>query len=177
MTEATILTKEEIKKGWSEALKTVSDYLQNISPEDFEKRETEKWSIAQNLDHLIRSTKPIVKALGTSKFALKLLGKPKGPSRSYNEIVKTYHEGLASLPIRQGQFGPPEALEMSQSEYIEFWDSVGNRLNERLEKWKETDLDKYVLPHPLLGKLTIREILFFTIYHTYHHMEAIKKIA
>jgi hypothetical protein len=26
-----------------------------------------------------------------------------------------------------------------------------------------------VLPHPLLGKLTIREMLYFTVYHGEHH--------
>ena len=36
--------------------------------------------------------------------------------------------------------------------------------------WREQDLDRYVLPHPLLGKLTLREMLFFTLYHNYHHV-------
>lgn len=31
------------------------------------------------------------------------------------------------------------------------------------------ELDKYILPHPLLGKLTIREMMYFTIYHVEHH--------
>jgi hypothetical protein len=30
-------------------------------------------------------------------------------------------------------------------------------------------LDEYLLPHPLIGKLTIREILYFTIYHNLRH--------
>ena len=37
------------------------------------------------------------------------------------------------------------------------------------EKWQENDLDRYQLPHPLLGKLTIREMLYFAIYHNLRH--------
>jgi uncharacterized damage-inducible protein DinB len=32
-------------------------------------------------------------------------------------------------------------------------------------------LDRLRLPHPALGKLTVREMLFFTIYHNIHHVE------
>jgi DNA-directed RNA polymerase subunit L len=38
-----------------------------------------------------------------------------------------------------------------------------------LEKWQEVEFDRYQLPHPILGKLTMREMLFFTIYHTLRH--------
>ena len=30
-------------------------------------------------------------------------------------------------------------------------------------------LDHYLLPHPLLGKITLREMLFFSAYHIQHH--------
>ncbi len=35
--------------------------------------------------------------------------------------------------------------------------------------WSETSLDRYRLPHPLLGRLTVREMLFFTLGHGLHH--------
>ncbi len=38
-----------------------------------------------------------------------------------------------------------------------------------VEKWNENELDEYLLPHPILAKLTIREMLFFTIYHNLRH--------
>ena len=43
-----------------------------------------------------------------------------------------------------------------------------------IEKISEEDLDYYVLPHPLLGKLTLREMLYFTIYHVKHHEKQIR---
>ena len=42
-------------------------------------------------------------------------------------------------------------------------------------KWKDSQLDQYLAPHPLLGKLTLRELCYFTIYHTEHHLHIIKE--
>ena len=39
----------------------------------------------------------------------------------------------------------------------------------RLSKYTEEEFDQYILPHPLMGKLTLREMLYFTIYHVQHH--------
>ncbi|MFN2437645.1 MAG: hypothetical protein ABR503_00495 [Chitinophagaceae bacterium] len=38
-----------------------------------------------------------------------------------------------------------------------------------LNKYSEEEIDRFVLPHPLLGKLTLREMMYFTIYHVEHH--------
>ena len=46
----------------------------------------------------------------------------------------------------------------------------GQRLVEVAGKWSESDLDEYVLPHPLLGDLTIRNMLQFSYYHLEHHL-------
>ena len=43
-----------------------------------------------------------------------------------------------------------------------------------LDKFSEEDLDKFILPHPLLGKLTMREMMYFTIYHAQHHENIVK---
>ena len=39
----------------------------------------------------------------------------------------------------------------------------------RADSFSEKQLDTFILPHPLLGKLTLREMLYFTIYHAEHH--------
>jgi hypothetical protein len=44
-----------------------------------------------------------------------------------------------------------------------------------LQNWSEEELDIYNCPHPVLGKTTIKEVLYFTIYHVQHHTEIIKK--
>jgi len=44
-----------------------------------------------------------------------------------------------------------------------------------LSGFSEEDLDKLILPHPLLGKLTLREMMYFTIYHVQHHQRIVER--
>ncbi|QLH34686.1 MAG: DinB family protein [Cyclobacteriaceae bacterium] len=50
-----------------------------------------------------------------------------------------------------------------------------NRLAAKLNRFSEAELDLYILPHPLLGKLTLREMIYFTCYHVQHHQELTTK--
>lgn len=38
----------------------------------------------------------------------------------------------------------------------------------------ESALGRRQLPHPLLGPLTVREMLLFTLYHNRHHVEVVR---
>jgi uncharacterized damage-inducible protein DinB len=51
---------------------------------------------------------------------------------------------------------------------------VNSRLVAALERWSDRNLDRIQLPHPILGKITAREMVFFTIYHGHHHIAAAK---
>ncbi len=42
-------------------------------------------------------------------------------------------------------------------------------------KTGESKLDDYLARHPLLGRITLRELCYFTIYHTEHHLNIINK--
>lgn len=44
-----------------------------------------------------------------------------------------------------------------------------DQLIKSIQKYSEQELDQTILPHPLLGKITLREMLYFTIYHVEHH--------
>ncbi len=55
------------------------------------------------------------------------------------------------------------------------WERVSSKLLTNLERWSEQQLDTLRLPHPILGKLTVREMLFFTEFHTRHHLDNCSK--
>jgi hypothetical protein len=44
-----------------------------------------------------------------------------------------------------------------------------NSICKYTDEYSEVQLDHYILPHPLLGKVTIQEMMYFTIYHAEHH--------
>jgi hypothetical protein len=58
---------------------------------------------------------------------------------------------------------------------MESWREVANSLCEATVPWGEGSLDRCRLPHPLLGKLTVREMLFFTLYHNLHHVQNVAR--
>jgi len=67
------------------------------------------------------------------------------------------------------QKSPVSNAEAEKRSLLEGWTNASGELVSIAEKWQEADLDQYRLPHPLLGKLTIREMLYFTIYHNLRH--------
>ena len=50
------------------------------------------------------------------------------------------------------------------------------KLSYHIDRFSEQELDTLILPHPLLGKLTLREMLYFTCYHVEHHLQITRDI-
>ena len=64
-------------------------------------------------------------------------------------------------------------VEGNKEDLIQEFKMTNDKFLKKLDSFEEDDLDKYLIPHPVLGKLTIREMLYFTICHTLHHHKAI----
>ena len=58
----------------------------------------------------------------------------------------------------------------SDKEYLLNRLKVENKkLQHKINKWKDKDLDNLILPHPLMGKMPVRELVMWTAYHVEHH--------
>ena len=90
----------------------------------------------------------------------------------YNAYQKILSEGATSTQ----QFIPQKGNEKSKETLIADWKKVGEKLAEKIENFADSEFDEFVLPHPILGNLTLREMLFFTIIHNYHHLGNVKKL-
>jgi hypothetical protein len=96
-----------------------------------------------------------------------LFGKSNRSSRSYDELVSKYKSRLDAGGKSTTRFLPDTTCDR-----IKLQDAVERHVNilcKRIDRFSEHELDKYILPHPLLGKLTLREMLYFTIHHVEHH--------
>lgn len=168
------MNKFEISKQlWLQHQK-FTDYI-NAMPEDkFMESVKGKWTAGQQLDHIRRSLKPLALGLSTLLVLLRLiLKKANRPSRTYDELVEKYQLKLQT-PYDIGKTFTPLQIEFSQKEKLAKkvqW--YANVMCNRVEYLTEKDLDKYVVPHPLLGKITIREMMYFTIYHVQHHYKQV----
>jgi uncharacterized damage-inducible protein DinB len=168
------MNKSELLSKLKDSNQRASNWFTEFPVEKFFQREGEVWSASDNVDHLIKSHKPIAKALKLPKITLKaMFGSADQPSRSYEAICQVYRDKIAEGGVASGRYLPdqqtPERPEVAKAELLNQFSKASTDLVSVVEKWDENDLDSYLLPHPLIGKLTIREMLYFTIYHNLRH--------
>jgi hypothetical protein len=138
------------------------------------------WSPADHVRHLTKVMRALTRGLLLARFKLLLrFGLTFRASRTYDQIRETY---LARLPSFRGPnpFAPKvidafEDADAWRSNVIVQYDTTLNELTKAVTKWSEGALDHLRLPHMLIGKLTVREMLFFVLYHNLHHINVIAR--
>lgn len=137
------------------------------------------WSPAENVRHLIQSNRPVTQGLRAPKVVLMLRFGVKlgGGSRTFDEIVAVYRGALSDGLKSSGRYDPKtfdgEPTETSRDELVAKNRAAIEGIVSGLDGWGEGALDRVCVRHPALGKMTVREILFFTIYHNAHHVESV----
>ena len=108
-----------------------------------------------------------------------MTGKPNRPSRTYEELVNRYQTKLRKGGKAGGRYVPAIiSPDYGQARVVDdFSVSIDHLYYKIAKRWKDDKLDKYLAPHPLLGRITLRELGYFTIYHTGHHLAIIKQLA
>jgi DinB superfamily len=168
------MNKSEILQKLAEGFSIVDDTLRNADEVVFYTRKDNKWSIAENCKHLSLSVKPLNMAFSMPNFALLFFGNLNRPARNYEEMKDKYYQKLAEGAVATPQFVPEKiSVENNKIELIDELKKINDSFLKKVDDFTEEDLDKYLIPHPVLGKLTIREMLYFTICHTLHHHKAI----
>ena len=71
-----------------------------------------------------------------------------------------YAPSIRRVPVDVAEYRR-EVLQAHRAEVV--------RLADRILGWTRHQVDTFQLPHPLLGKVTVREMLMFTLYHNQHH--------
>lgn len=170
------MNKSELQARLRENHSAFTAFLQGLDSETFIRSNNGKWTPAQQLDHIRRSVQPVKLAFGLPKFVLKLVfGTANRPSRSYAEVVAKYQARLQSGGRASGRFVPPAIAASQQKALTTSVMALTEGLCRTMDGYTEQQLDTLILPHPLLGKLTLREMLYFTIYHVEHHLVLTKR--
>jgi len=164
------MNKQEITEKLIENHQRFVDFAAGLSEPDFTFAPADKWTAGQQLEHILRGVSPVTTALTLPKFVPHLLfGKSNRESIDYETLVKNYQSQLAAGSKASGRFIPPAIGFEKRDELKTKLLATVAELAQKVENFSEAQLDEYVLPHPILGKLTIREMLYFTIYHVEHH--------
>jgi len=177
-------TKTELIEQIRQVEAALAQTVENITADQFDTAPSESWPASGYLKHMILSTKPFVKALSLPKEQMQsMFGPPDHASKPYDELVADY-KGRIAGGIRAEDFNAvtpvtyrlPEGTEDVKAYLLDVWHDTHNRLVQALESWNEEELDSHQLPHPALGLVTLREMLFFTLHHNTLHWHDIQQV-
>ena len=168
----------EIQVALEHSFNCIIDLIRHQADERFDQRyQPDKWSTAEQLDHLIRSVKPLNQGLLLPSFLIGwIFGKRDRDEYRFEEIRDQYLQKLHTGYKASGRYIPGRRSAQVKVKMVERYDKEKFTLIRRLNAWDEQKASSYMLPHPLLDKVTVREMMFFTIYHTYHHLQQLKEI-
>jgi hypothetical protein len=167
-----VKTRDEIVDAVQGAQREGAAYWSAFDADVFFRKIGQSWSPSETVRHLTKSIRAVVKGLTMPRLILRLsFGKPHRPSVTYDALIARYR-GVLEAGGRAGRFAPSPQTSSGRSTILERLTQANEDLRKAIARWSDADLDRYQLPHPLLGKLTIREMLFFTVYHQHHHMNA-----
>lgn len=177
MTTEITFNKTELIAQLKAAFEEVRSLVSPLSDEQLHASNTDKWSIGGNLEHLILTSLPVSSALKLDKEKIKGFGIPKGSSRTYEHLFATYKKALAKGIKAPPSFSPQINKPKSKQESLASWDVIEQKFLQRIDAlWTEEELETYAIPHPAIGILTVREMLYFTVFHIHHHLEAMRKL-
>ncbi|MCB0399198.1 MAG: DinB family protein [Winogradskyella sp.] len=136
-----------------------------------------KWTQGQQALHLLQSIVPLNNALSLPKFLIRYkFGKANRPVRDYDAIVNRYHERLKEakgMTFKGSQ--NMKVPSINEKQYIlNRLQTESKKLQYKTKKISDKNLDTLILPHPLMGKMPIREIIMWTAHHVEHHTETLK---
>ncbi len=182
MTTPSPTTRGSLIEALRDTESAVAGYFGSLEEAVFMRQLQGTWSPAEHLDHLNIAVSAVARGFGISPLLLRLrFGSAKRPSRTYEALRADYRARLAAGGRASGRFVPvrqttdPAYAEMRKSDLLARWVRVNDRLRTALGGWSERNLDRIRFPHPLLGKITARELVFFTIYHGHHHVAAVQR--
>lgn len=175
-------TRSEIIERLSEIQRGVSTTIVGIPAGQFDRGSAESWSPAGYLKHLLLSVKPFAKAVTFPPAALKRrFGEPDHLSMPYAGLVARYQarldDGIRAedyAGILPTSFRMPDGIADVQGYLLDLWNEAHERMFGGLAAWSEADLDGVAILHPAIGSISVREMLFFTIFHNNLHWNDIR---
>ena len=182
MTHTEHLTHEGLVSALAASEVDVADFFGSLTPDELVLRVESAWTAAEQLAHLNTVVSAVAKGFAVSRFLLRIrYGRSRTSKRGDTALRDHYRALLAAGGRAAGPFVParhdlaPAQIEAHRQSLLARWGRVNGRLQKALQSWDEKELDTIRLPHPLLGKITAREMIYFTVYHSEHHVAATKK--
>ena len=170
------MKSQQIAEKLTENHRNFTEFILALSAKEYSYSPAGKWNAGEHLDHILRGVSAVETALSLPKFVSGFLfGKADRDSSDYDTLVANYRARLESGGKASGKFIPDKNEIAKREKLVEKLINSVNGLNRKLETYSEGQIDQLLIPHPLIGKLTTREMMYFTIYHVEHHHNAAKE--
>lgn len=134
-----------------------------------------RWGPAHHLGHLQIAHARIGKAF---RLGAAMPAHPTGVSRPYDDVRAAYLGALASAPPAflannpmTASVDPAAGRDAAVAGFVE----ADRRMRESAATWSEAEWDARAIPHPVMGALTAREMLFFCHAHDQHHLDGVRR--
>jgi hypothetical protein len=112
-----------------------------------------------------------------------MFGKSQHPPMTYQALTEDYqrrvNEGVRAedfSDVTPNVFRMPADLPDAKAYLSAQWDKANAELVAALGHWTEDQLDQHQLPHPAIGAISVRSMLFFTVYHNRLHAQDIRRV-
>lgn len=163
------MTKQNLIQAFYNNHKNLIDYINSLPDDKFMHSHNNKWTAGQQLVHMYLCLKPICQALASKEFIIQKFGRIDRIIMEYDEVIKVYKTALDKGGKSPDRFVPETTSLESREKVSEDLTELIKKILQQLESYTEEELDSLVLPHPLLGNLTIRELFYLMTYHATHH--------
>lgn len=164
------MNKTEIKNSLEKRHLAFVDYINGLNDDEFKFAYESKWTAGQQLKHILLCVSPLVQVFGMPSIMIEQnFGTTKTESRTYEKLLVDYLEKLNNGGKAPSQYVPEIVTDNEKSELLNTLPKLIKKLNKEIEVFTENELDTLCIPHPLLGNISLREMLFNAIYHVKHH--------
>jgi len=169
------MNKAIIIQSLSESAEQFNELISNLNKVEFETNFNNKWSGGQDLVHLIKLLQILNFAYLIPKPLLGIMyGNNKQEQRSFEHLQAMYKKALENGAKSPSIYIPKPVLFEDKSSLIQKHQHLNKKFIDKINKHSDAELDNYRLPHPILGKVSLRELAIFTSFHTIHHFELLK---
>jgi hypothetical protein len=151
-------------------------YINELTNEEYLFSDQPKWTAGQQLEHIVLCVKPLVQVFSMDKLMIeKNFGTAKNPSRTYEVLLDEYSAKLKAGGKAPERYVPASSVSNQKEMLTEKLTNLVNDLCSQIENFTEEELDRLCIPHPLLGNITLREMMYNAICHVEHHHEMTRK--
>lgn len=146
----------------------------------FRRPAPEVWAPADQVRHLTKAIRAVTRGLRVPRlFLLVRFGWHRSASRGLEQLRSDYQRALGA-GARAREFAPralatTEMDAAGRARVMAHHATAVTEFAHAVTRWPARALDRYQLPHPLLGKLSVREMVLFTLLHNVHHVNVAER--